>query len=430
MAWPRAGGPWAGGDFGALMVFGLLLALVLAFATVFVLGSRGFGIDPPRAGLHRWLAARLESLAGRSVSHQAAVIILFAVAAVVLATPIPSLQYESDFVKNFRKGSTVRRGYEFVEQNLAPLGSIELVVKRRNGSIINLHAIQACDRVAAQAVATHEPITKAISILDVLRLSGTELPASEFGLQLRFRAAKGFMQTILGTDAMSNFVTDDLSMLRISLRSREAASVWQKIDMAEDVRRTASAEFGPEYDVIVTGLYYFYAALIAGLVGDQNTTFAITLISVFLITALFLRSWKLAAIGMIPNLFPMVACLGMMGCLGIPINMATSMILAISLGIAVDDTVHYLWRFRRELQVDGDVAAAIGRSHRSVGLACVFTTMVITGGFWVLCFSRFLPTAYFGVLIGLTMFVALAADLILLPALLSFFGSRRIDNAA
>ena len=78
----------------------------------------------------------------------------------------------------------------------------------------------------------------------------------------------------------------------------------------------------------------------------------------------------------------------------------------------------------------GDVAAAIGRSHRSVGLACVFTTMVITGGFWVLCFSRFLPTAYFGVLIGLTMFVALAADLILLPALLSFFGSRRIDNAA
>ncbi|MEE8078459.1 MAG: efflux RND transporter permease subunit, partial [Pseudomonadales bacterium] len=417
-------------DFGALMVLGLLLALLLAFAAIFALDGRRSGAVDPRAILHRLLAAHLGRLAGLSVAHKAAVILFFTGAALLLAIPIPTLQFESDFVKNFRKESTVRRGYEFIEQNLAPLGSIELVVYRRNGnSIINLHTIQACDRVAVQALATHEPITKVISILDVLRLSGTGLPGSELELQLRFRAAKGFLRTMLGADAMSNFVTEDLSALRVSLRAREGASVREKIEMSDDILQKATAAFGPEYDVTVTGLYYFYATLITGLLGDQSTTFVITLIAIFVITALFLRSWKLAAIGMIPNLFPMVACLGLMGWLGIPLNMATSMMLAISLGIAVDDTIHYLWRFRRELQCDGNVAAAVVRSHRSVGLACVFTTLVITGGFWILCFSRFLPTAYFGVLIGLTMFVALAADLMLLPVLLSIFVSRTTVNA-
>ncbi len=419
-------------DFGAIMVLGLTLALVLAFAAVFLLGR---GAHQPsldaRHGLHRLLADRLGRLAEWAPRRKGIVIILFAAAAILLAIPIPSLKFESDFVRNFREGSSVRAGYEFIERNLAPLGSIELVVKHAKGdSIINLHALRACDEVAAYAVSEHEPIIKSISLLDVLRLPGVGLPSSEIELQLRFAAARELLRSMLGPDAMSNFVTEDLSALRVSLRAREGAGVRQKIEMADDVRQQASQAFGPEYEVTVTGLYYFYATLIAGLLHDQNTTFAITLIAIFVITALLLRSAKLAAIAMVPNLFPMITCLGLMGWLGIPINMATSMMLAISLGIAVDDTIHYLWRFRSELRYDGDVAAAITRSHRSVGLACVFTTLVITGGFWILCFSRFLPTAYFGVLIGLTMLVALAADLVLLPAMLVLFTRTKAERSS
>lgn len=411
-------------DFGAVMAIGLLLALLLAFAAVFLLGGRHHVAADSRTGLHKQLAGRLSRLADIALAHKAAVIILFAGAAVVLVIPIPALRFESDFVKNFRAGSSVRRGYEFIEQNLAPLGSIELVARRKDGdSIINLHALRACDEVAERAVAMHEPITKAISILDILRLPGMGLPSSEIELQLRFAVARELLSSMLGPDSMSNFVTKDLSALRVSLRVRQGAGVCQKIAMADDIRRHAAESFGDDYEITMTGLYFFYATLIAGLLRDQNTTFVITLVAIFVISVVLLRSWKLAAISMIPNLLPMIACLGLMGWLKIPLNMATSMMLAISLGIAVDDTMHYLWRFCRELEYDGDVAAAVVRSHRSVGLACVFTTLVITGGFWILCFSRFLPTAYFGVLIGLTMLVALAADLILLPVLLSIFGS-------
>ena len=154
------------------------------------------------------------------------------------------------------------------------------------------------------------------------------------------------MRTLIGPKAISNFVTDDGSALRVSLRAREGASVWEKMDMADDVRRDATETFGDDYEITITGLYYFYATLMAGLLRDQNTTFVITLAAIFVISVVLLRSWKLAAIGMIPNLFPMIACLGLMGWLEIPLNMATSMMLAISLGIAVDDTMHYLWLTR------------------------------------------------------------------------------------
>ena len=94
------------------------------------------------------------------------------------------------------------------------------------------------------------------------------------------------------------------------------------------------------------------------------------------------------------------------------------MMLSVTISIAVDDAVHYLWRFRAALRESGDYLSALKTAHRSVGQACVFTTVVITGGFWILTLSRFLPTAYFGGLLGFTMCGALAGNLMLLPAMI------------
>jgi len=149
---------------------------------------------------------------------------------------------------------------------------------------------------------------------------------------------------------------------------------------------------------------------------------------------------------MIPNLLPILFCLGAMGWADIPVNMTTAMMLSVTLGISVDSTIHYLWRYRTELahfresgprraapssSAPGRVApnrpnpdhirAALQATSRSVGRACFFTTVVITCGFWILLLSQFLPTAYFGGLVGFTMLGALAADLVLLPALISRF---------
>ena len=132
-----------------------------------------------------------------------------------------------------------------------------------------------------------------------------------------------------------------------------------------------------------------------------------------------MRSWRVAAVAMIPNLLPVVFCLGAMGWSGIPVNLTTALMLSVTFGIAVDDTLHYLWRFREALADSGDYRVAMVTTHAGVGRACVFTTVVIAGGFWILVLSEFLPTAYFGGLVGFTMLATLAADLVLLPALLT-----------
>ncbi|MHC4235706.1 MAG: MMPL family transporter, partial [Planctomycetota bacterium] len=191
--------------------------------------------------------------------------------------------------------------------------------------------------------------------------------------------------------------------------------------MAADVRAMAQRTFGPAYSIDVTGLYYFYAKLVSGLLRDQYRSFALTVPAVFVALLITFRSVKTAAVAMIPNLLPIFFCLGTMGWLDIPVNMTTAMMLSVTLGIAVDDTVHYLWRFRDEFRRHGDYRAALTATSASVGRACVFTTVVIAGGFWILLLSQFLPTAYFGGLVGFTMLGTLAADLVLLPVLITTF---------
>jgi len=113
--------------------------------------------------------------------------------------------------------------------------------------------------------------------------------------------------------------------------------------------------------------------------------------------------------------------LGLMGWLGIPLDLMTITIAAITVGIGVDDTIHYVHRFREEFAEDGDYTAAIIRSHGSIGRAMYYTTVTVVLGFSVLAFSNFVPTIYFGVLTGIAMIAALVADLTLMPVLLKWY---------
>jgi len=123
-------------------------------------------------------------------------------------------------------------------------------------------------------------------------------------------------------------------------------------------------------------------------------------------------------VAIIPNLLSAAMVLGLMGWLNIRLDLMTVTIDAITIGIAVDNTLHYVYRFRWDLARDNDYVAAVRRSHRSVGKAMVYTTVTITLGFSILALSQFVPTIYFGLLTGFAMIVALLANLTLLPVLL------------
>ncbi len=140
-----------------------------------------------------------------------------------------------------------------------------------------------------------------------------------------------------------------------------------------------------------------------------------------LLSAMFLllfRSLKVAFIAMVANLVPISVIFGFMGWIGIPLDMMTITIAAISIGIAVDDTIHYIFRYKIEFAKDQDYIGAMHRSHGSIGYAMTYTSAAIMVGFLVLVLSVFIPTIYFGLLTVLTMFMAIVADLLLLPKLI------------
>jgi predicted RND superfamily exporter protein len=134
------------------------------------------------------------------------------------------------------------------------------------------------------------------------------------------------------------------------------------------------------------------------------------------------RSVKVALIGIAPNILSTLGVLGVMGWLGIPLDLMTITIAAIAMGIAVDDTIHYIHRYLEEL--NGSSEEAVERSHGSVGYAIVYTSFIITLGFSLLAFSDFVPSVLFGLLTGLAMIMALVWDLCLLPVLLNRFVRR------
>jgi predicted RND superfamily exporter protein len=400
--------------FGLLMVCGLAVSLVAALAGSVLLTGGPRARSSGRFQLRQMLVGAVRWAGRRRVT----VVILFAAASGLSIAGFGRLRFESDFVKNFRPGSEVRTSYGFIESNLTPVGSMEVVVRTADGQpILSPHNVSQARALGDAIVYKHEPIRKAMSLADIATVVTDSLPASQFDLDNRLALGR----RIFGPEFERNFLSPDGTALRINLRAVEGVDVDDKLALAADINRMAADAFGPGFTTEVTGLYYFYAKLVSGLLRDQYRSFGLTLPAVFCLLTITFRSLKTAAVAMIPNLLPVLFCLGTMGWCNIPVNMTTAMMLAVTLGIAVDDTLHYLWRFRAELARTGDYHTALEATSASVGRACVFTTVVITGGFWILVLSEFLPTAYFGGLVGFTMLGTLAADLLLLPVLITTF---------
>lgn len=402
--------------FGLLMVVGLLWSLAVSlFAIVLLARARPPAAQAPAA---ETLPALLRAVGLWVNAHRRQVFIGFAVASVVSAIPLGRLRFESDFVKNFRSESEVRRSYEFIESHLSPTGSVEVVVRRIDGDpIVSPESISRLRQAGDRAVLDFDPVKKALTLADMLTLGPGPTPSTAVEIDARLALAR----RLFGAEALRNFLNSDATALRMNLRVREGLPVQQKLQLADDIGELTAEILGPEYRMEVTGLYVFYATLVAELWQDQFRSLGLTVPAVFVVLVLVLRSVKVALIAMIPTTVPVLFCLGAMGWTGIPVNMTTAMMLSVILGIAVDDALHYLWRFRDALNETGDYTLALKRAHGSVGRACVFTTVVIAGGFWILTLSQFLPTAYFGGLLAFTMCGALAADLILLPALVLTF---------
>jgi predicted RND superfamily exporter protein len=215
------------------------------------------------------------------------------------------------------------------------------------------------------------------------------------------------------------YFNEELDQLRYQIRVFESDPSLRRGELLENIRGFLVDEVGlPPETVRLGGVLVLYHNMLLSLFRSQILTLGAVFLAIMLMFLLLFRSLRIAVVAIVPNVLSAGMVLGLMGWLGIRLDLMTITIAAITIGIAVDDTLHYIHRFRWELARDGKYWPAVLRSHRTVGRAMVYTSVTITLGFSILALSQFVPTIYFGLLTGFAMMVALIANLTLLPILL------------
>ena len=175
----------------------------------------------------------------------------------------------------------------------------------------------------------------------------------------------------------------------------------------------------PEAEFTISGILVLYNNMLQSLFQSQIKTLGAVMLGIGLMFLILFRSVTLAIIGIVPNALAAAFVRGLMGLAGIPLDMMTITIAAITIGIAVDNAIHYIYRFREELPLaNGDYEQTLETCHANIGRAVLYTSITVIFGFSILVFSNFVPTIYFGLLTAAAMFAALIAALTLLPKLI------------
>ncbi|MEM7358412.1 MAG: MMPL family transporter [Pseudomonadota bacterium] len=236
----------------------------------------------------------------------------------------------------------------------------------------------------------------------------------------------GFMYSVLSEENKNTlfvpYMSEDGNQLHISIRVFESHKGLDRNKLIDDIRQLLIDKHGIEDEQIkISGMLVLYNNMLNSLFSSQILTLGTVFLVILLMFTVLFRNIKLALITLIPNVFSAGVVLGLMGIFSIPLDLMTITIAAISVGIAVDNSIHFVARFGDEIRAGGAYAHSINSATDNVGQAMFYTTLVITAGFLIMVFSNFVPTMYFGILTAIAMVTALIANLLMLPMLLQRF---------
>jgi hypothetical protein len=206
---------------------------------------------------------------------------------------------------------------------------------------------------------------------------------------------------------------------RISIRVKDSLKNLRRNELIKKIKSDLNVKLGlNQNEYKLAGVLILFNNLLQSLFKSQILTLGFVMIGIFLMFLILFRNIVLALIGVVPNFLAALFILGIIGLMRIPLDMMTITIAAITIGIAVDNSIHYIYRFKEEFGKLRNYDLTIDKSHGTVGIAILNTSITIIFGFSILVFSKFIPTIYFGVFTGLAMLLALISVLTLLPKLI------------
>jgi diguanylate cyclase (GGDEF)-like protein len=413
-------------EFALFSCFGMfsLLAIVLTFlpaalALVPISKEKQAEKDASPSLFQRYI----DKIVELNLTHQKITLPVIGVVVLICLIGIFRIRVETNPVGYLKDDTAVKRNFEDIYRHLSGSFPINVAMGGPEANYFEDPAHLA-DIVRLQAFLEKLPgVDKTVSFADYLTLVNYAL--NKFEQQYYVLPQEGFevrmainnFTTMLGEDMLKRFMSPDFSKTNILLLTHISSS-RDFVQAREEILAYVKTEFSNDLVWDVTGLGMAISASSELLTAGQIKSLSITMILVFgIMFALFL-SVKVGLIAVVPNIFPIIINFGIMGWFGIELSMVTSLIASIAIGLAVDDTIHYLVRYNREFKTDLDEKRAIRDTLTHVGKPITFTTITLCVGFSVLLFSSFKPTAIFGVMMVITSLSALIGDLILLPSLI------------
>jgi len=435
-------------DFGWMMSASLAVTFVTSFllfpTLLMVMGKTGSKptFDSDRFLLPAYLA-RLTETQGNKI------LVLALVLTIVSVAGITRLRVENSFINYFSDDTEIYQGLKLIDEKLGGTTPLEILIKFKDdsGNLLKPEDLEGLteeeiqmEREYAAALANspeywftptkvkhikevHDYLDGLPEIGKVLSLASTVRVAEDYaekeldGMELAILYTK--IPPKIRKSLIDPYVSIDDNEARILARVLDSKPDLRRKELLETVRRDLAKKLGfEEQDVTVSGLLVLYNNMLQSLFKSQIKTIGVVMLGIAIMFLVLFRSITLSIIGILPNLLGAGVVLGVMGGAGIPMDMMTITIAAITIGIAVDNGIHYIYRFREEYALTHNYVETLHVCHSNIGKAVFYTTMTIIFGFSILMFSNFIPTIYFGLLTAAAMFIALLAALTVLPKLI------------
>ncbi len=439
-------------NFGWMMIAGISVSLVLSFLIfpVFLIFFKKAESDSSRKPAF----PLTELFANATASHGRMILIVSGIALIFSLLGVSRLVVENSFIDYFKQSTEIYQGMKLIDQNLGGTTPLDVVVnfdvpgsseKKVESEPAALDADEGFDEFEdfgefeeeesadkywftadkmeqvkkINAYLERMPETgKVLSLGTMLKVAeklNDGEPLDNFELAVLYEKLPEEILYLV----LTPYVSIEHNQVRFAIRVRDSEPTLKRDAFLKKIYHglTNDLELAPE-NVQITGMMVLYNNMLQSLFDSQIKTLGVTVAALMLMFLILFRSLWFSLIAIMPNLLSIGIVLGMMGWLGIPLDMMTITIAAISVGIAVDDTIHYIHRFRHEFPKDRNYIQTMRRCHESIGYAMYYTSITIVIGFSILTLSNFIPSIYFGVLTGLAMVIALVAAMTLLPQLI------------
>jgi len=423
-------------DFGWMMTLGLLTSFIISFTLLPSLLNIFFN---DKANIKEQNKSKITEILGNFSLNSKSIILITTFFVILLSVVgIARLEVENSFINYFNKKTEIYKGMKLIDDKLGGTTPLDIIIKFP----INKEKIKSDDEFDDWEDEEDndkywftkdkiDKITKVHNYLDSLPFVGKVLSFSsilDVATQLNDNKALETLEIgvlyskipdSIKREIIDPYISIEDNEARISLRIKDSEKDLRRNDLINKINFDLKNQIGLEQDEYrLGGVLILFNNLLQSLFKSQILTLGFVMVGIFLMFLVLFRNLKLSLIGVIPNFIAAFFILGIIGLLGIPLDMMTITIAAITIGIAVDNSIHYIYRFKEEYVQNNNYEKTVKLCHSTVGIAILNTSITIVFGFSILVLSNFIPTIYFGIFTGLAMLLAMTSVLTLLPSLI------------